>query len=52
MVTRVAAVAFLAGTSLLTAGAWMAWRPAGPIVLGVVLLAVSVDALRPPRGEG
>lgn len=48
---RIAVGFFVAGTVSVTAGAWMAWPPAGPMVLGMVLLAVGVDTLRPRRGE-
>lgn len=48
---RLAVGFVVAGTVAVTAGAWMAWPPAGPMVLGVVLLAAGVDALRPRRGE-
>ena len=39
------------GAGLVTAGVWMVYRPAGLIVGGLILMAVGVEALRPPRGS-
>lgn len=36
----------LLGVGLLSFGAWQAWPPAGPIVLGAILLTFGVGALR------
>lgn len=45
-------IAALAGLALLAVGCWMAWRPLGLIVPGVLLMAYGVLAgLNEQRGE-
>jgi hypothetical protein len=40
LVTNILAVS---GVALVTYGAWAAWRPAGPIVLGLMLMLAAVN---------
>lgn len=42
----------LLGLVLISAGAWMAWHPAGPLTAGVILLADVVASRVRPRGGG
>lgn len=44
-------IAALAGLALLAVGCWMAWRPLGLIVPGVLLMAYGVLAGLNERGE-
>lgn len=45
-----ATVLSVLGAVLVTTGVAMVYRPAGVIVGGLILMAVGVEALRPPRG--
>jgi ABC-type protease/lipase transport system fused ATPase/permease subunit len=40
----------LLGLLLVSAGAWMAWHPAGPLTAGVILLADVVASRIRPKG--
>lgn len=39
-------ISFVAGIAALAIGAWMAWPPAGPLVLGAALVLVPIAYAR------